>query len=394
MPSLSTPANVQVQAPPGRSVVVIGAGLVGLSCAWLLSRRGHRVLLVDGGPSAPALEGELERGSEAALGVLMARVFHRSSGRGWRLRQRSLELWGAWRQELAARGRLILWRQGLLLLAADASDLTRQQLLLQDPRRKKADEGQGLQHWDPQRLRQLDPVVPAAALGGLYSPQDGQLDPRTAMDALALDAAAAGMERRSERVSALERCSRGWRLRLSSGDVLESEWLVLAAGLGSTALLPADLQPPLPRLEPVLGQALELELDPRDRPAAGGAWPGAVVWRGINLIQRPPDTASDAAAPWRLWLGATLEPGQDASAGALETLRDLAGEAPDWLRRARVCRHWQGLRARPQGQPAPLLQDLGGGLLLAAGHYRNGVLLAPASAEWVVERIEAGWRAT
>ncbi len=63
-------------------------------------------------------------------------------------------------------------------------------------------------------------------------------------------------------------------------------------------------------------------------------------------------------------------------------------------RRARLCRHWQGLRARPQGQPAPLLQDLGNGLLLAAGHYRNGVLLAPASAEWVAERIEAGRGAT
>ncbi len=390
-------APAPFEAPSGRAVVVIGAGLVGLSCAWLLARRGHAVLLLDGSePARPMSGGEplAERGSEAALGVLMARVFHRSSGRGWRLRQRSLELWGAWRRELSARGQPIPWRPGLLLLAADASDLTRQQLLLQDPRRQQGDAGQGLQHWDPQRLRQLDPVLPAAALGGLYSPQDGQLDPRAAMDALARDAAVAGMERRSEWVSALERCSRGWRLRLSSGAMLESEWLVLAAGLGSTALLPADLQPPPPRLEPVLGQALELELDPRDRPAAGGAWPGAVVWRGINLIQRPPATDSDAAAPWRLWLGATLEPGQEASAGALASLRDLAGEAPDWLRRARLCRQWQGLRARPRGQPAPLLQDPGNGLLLAAGHYRNGVLLAPASAEWVVERIEAGRGAT
>lgn len=386
------------QAPSGRAVVVIGAGLVGLSCAWLLVRRGHTVLLLDGCEAAgrpPGGESWRERGSEAALGVLMARVFHRSSGRGWRLRQRSLALWGAWRGELAARGRPIPWRQGLLLLAAEASDLTRQQLLLQDPRRQQGDAaGQGLQHWDPQRLRQLDPVVPAAALGGLYSPQDGQLDPCAAMDALALDAAAAGMERRSERVAALERCSSGWRLRLSSGTSLACEWLVLAAGLGSTALLPGDLQPPPPRLEPVLGQALELELDPRDRPAAGGAWPGAVVWRGINLILRPPAADADVASPWRLWLGATLEPGQEASSGALESLRDLAGEAPDWLRRARLCRQWQGLRARPQGQPAPLLQDLGNGLLLAAGHYRNGVLLAPASAEWVAERIEAGRSAT
>jgi glycine/D-amino acid oxidase-like deaminating enzyme len=40
------------------------------------------------------------------------------------------------------------------------------------------------------------------------------------------------------------------------------------------------------------------------------------------------------------------------------------------------------------GRPAPLLEHLAPGLLLATGHYRNGVLLAPASAEWVVEQVE------
>ena len=51
---------------------------------------------------------------------------------------------------------------------------------------------------------------------------------------------------------------------------------------------------------------------------------------------------------------------------------------------------WHGLRARPSGRPAPLLEVLEPGLILATGHYRNGVLLAPATAEWVSEQISAG----
>ena len=131
--------------------------------------------------------------SAAALGVLMGRVFHRSSGRGWRLRQQSLALWRQWRCELAARGRPIPWRSGLLLLAADQEDLARQRALLQDPRRRPDDPADGLQLWERPRLRALRPALPAAALAGLYSPADGQLDPLAAMRALADDGAEAGL---------------------------------------------------------------------------------------------------------------------------------------------------------------------------------------------------------
>ena len=85
-----------------------------------------------------------------------------------------------------------------------------------------------------------------------------------------------------------------------------------------------------------------------------------------------------------------MEPGAGpADAQALGQLRNLGGEAPAWLRNAEVIRRWQGLRARPEGRPAPLLEQLEPGLLLASGHYRNGVLLAPASAAWAAGQIEA-----
>lgn len=367
------------QGQPGRTVIVVGAGLVGLSCAWWLQRRGHRVLLVD--------SAEGVGGSVAALGVLMGHVFHRSSGRGWRLRQQSVTLWQRWRQELASRGRPIAWRAGLLLLAGDGAEAERHRWLQAERLRQ----GIPLEWWPPERLEALAPIPPGPAAGALHSPLDGQVDPRQAMDALHSDATACGLTSRTETVAALERRpggGGGWRLVLTSGMRLESEWLVLCAGVDSGSLLEPLLGEgacgPAPRLEPVLGQALELEL-PGPMAAEGWNWPGALVWQGVNLVPRP-----DLPGGRRFWLGATLEPGRQSDPHALAALRCLGGSAPAWLQEAKELRRWEGLRGRPIGRPAPLLEQVAPGLLLATGHYRNGVLLAPATAHWVAEQVEAG----
>ena len=48
---------------------------------------------------------------------------------------------------------------------------------------------------------------------------------------------------------------------------------------------------------------------------------------------------------------------------------------------------WTGLRGKPINRTAPILKTLEPGLIIATGHYRNGILLAPASAEWVVKEV-------
>lgn len=353
-------------ATQGRRVAVIGAGIVAWSCAWLLQGQGHRVTLI-APEHAPA------GGSLAALGVLMARVFHRTGGRAWRLRQRSLELWDQWCTQLADRGHPLALRRGLLLLAADPREQQRLQHL--------AGERQGLEiaWWEPDRLAGLTPALPAGALGALHSAADGQIDPRLAMAALQADAQAAGLERLHDQVMALERTGDRWQLRLLHGPTRRTDYVVLAAGLGSAALL-APLGHGL-ALEPVLGQAAAIRL----MQAPAWNWPAAAaVWRGVNLVPRP-----DLLEGHGLWLGATLEPGDQADPTALAELRTLEGAAPPWLEQAATVASWHGLRCRPLGQPAPVLASPEPGLLVATGHHRNGVLLAPATAEWVLNRIEA-----
>jgi glycine/D-amino acid oxidase-like deaminating enzyme len=345
---------------------VVGSGIIGRAAAWKLAQQGHAVTVVD--PGLASLSG-----SEAALAVLMARVFHRSSGRAWRLRQRSHALWEEWLTELERRGHRLPRRKGLLLLAATPDDLARQQRVASD----RARLGIPMQRLEREELRALQPQLPGEPLGGLLSPEDGQIDPEPLLAAVLQEAQDAGATFVADTAMALERGNR-WRLRLAGGDSLEAQWLVLALGLGTAPLLAGiglDMA-----LQPVFGQALELEL-PVD-PA--WHWPGVVVWRGANLIPRPDRGASGR----RLWLGATLEAGISSSPDALAALRELGGEAPAWLLGARVVRQWQGLRVRPVGQPAPVLAEPEPGLLVATGHYRNGVLLAPATAEWLVGRLQ------
>ena len=343
--------------------------MVGLATAWLLLRQGHRVQLLD-----PCLKGQqtANSGSNAALGVLMGQVFHRSSGRAWRLRQRSLELWQQWIALLEAQGHSLPRRRGVLLLASDEQELVRQRRLCEERQAK----GFPLEHWEQTKLQTLEPSLPKAALGGLFSPADGQIDPTMAMAALRADAERLGLISQAEEASILERHNGVWHVECHGGKRLECSWVVLSAGLHSAALI-EPLGHAMP-MEPVLGQALELELDnPCD-----WQWPGAVVWRGINLVPRPDRPGGNV-----FWLGATLEPGTEANAATLAELRGWAHADLHWLHRARVVRQWQGLRARPTQQPAPLLCKLEPGLIMASGHYRNGILLAPASAEWVANVI-------
>ena len=295
----------------------------------------------------------------------MAEVYQRRSGRGWRLRRRSMQLLQHWQEQLQ-----LPIQRGLLLLASETQEWERQQRLVQ--------QSQCLELLSPAALKQQVnqatlPELPDGVLGGVWSEGDGQLDPMQWIRQLQLSAAEQGLERLQASVTTVDRNGSGpWQLRLSDGSELSCDWLLIAAGLGSSGLL-ESLGHPLP-MEPVLGQALELQLG-----SEPPAWNGCLIWKGINLVPRPNR---------KLWLGATVEPGADASAPALAGLQSLEGTAPSWLQQAQVLRQWQGLRARPSGQPAPVLEQPQPHLLVVSGHYRNGILLAPACAEWAATQIQ------
>lgn len=369
--------------PCNGPVAVVGGGIIGSVTAWWLSVCGAEVIRID--PGCPQ-----ERASLAALGVLMGHCSHRRTGRSWRLRQASLALWHRWIPQLEAEARQPVKRQwGLTVLGHGRNEADRLQTLIHQRRKQ----GVNLTWHPATELVQRSPGLASRDLqGGLWSPRDGRLDPASLLAALAIAAERRGVQRCRARVTGLRRRpNSGWQLKLEpSFRHLDVAVVVLCNGLAATSLANAAqpcceaapapgtscAEQAVPAMEPVLGQAAELH----GPEIASAGLSGPVVWQGVNLVPVDHET---------LWLGATVEPGQrgNGCTSSFNHMLGLHGTAPDWLAQATIRRRWQGVRARPVGRVAPLLEQLAPGLLLTAGHYRNGILLAPATAWWTADQL-------
>ena len=355
-----------------KKIAVIGGGAVGSSTAWYLAQHGHELMLID-----PLLNQATNRfgvlnGTAASLGVLMGNVYRRSSGRGWRLRQRSMKLWKEWIIMLNSLENPLYLESPLVQLASSREEAYFMEKLSQD--RKHL----GLEIIDPNTTINHARSWPNNSYGGLISHHDGRINPLQLQKCLlhALDTYKA--HKVCDKVISLERESttrkKQWKLHLANGKSYSKEIVVICAAQGTETLL-KPLGHNIP-IAPVLGQVLDLELQTDEQDWA--RWPAVLISERTNLIPYRNN---------RLILGATLEPGTEASQTTLEKMQTLNGKAPDWLKNSSVLKSWHGLRARPIDTPAPILKKLEPGLIIATGHYRNGILLAPASAEWVGQEV-------
>ena len=307
--------------------------------------------------------GELN-GSNASLGVLMGNVFRRSSGRSWRLRQNSMRLWPRWIEQLRVHEPALALEAGLIQVAADEE--SRNQMEALAAQRASL----GLEMISREALQTL---WPAAGHGGLRSNKDGRVDPLLLQAALRKAISLENVAWVHKEAISINQEDQGWRVETETGTS-HHRTVVLCNALGGNRLLEQLGQDE--RMAPVLGQALTLQLkEPLD---FAEQWPAVLVHKGVNFIP---------LAEKKMLMGATVEHGDTPANEMLEEMLRMDGDAPQWLAKAKVLEHWCGARARPINQPAPILKQLEPGLVIASGHYRNGILLAPATADWVTDEI-------
>src|SRR4051794_12809077 len=354
---------------PTSDVVVLGAGAIGTAVAWRCAQRGLTVTLVDPGS---------QRGAWHTAAGMLAPIteLHYTEAALLRLNLGSLARY----PEFAAAvtedsGRPTgFHRSGTLLAAWDGADLA----ALRDLHAFALGLGVAADLLTGRELRELEPALAAGLPGGLLAAGDHQVDPRLLHAAL-LDA---GRRRGVQVVESLGAVlvdrDRVRGVRITGGAVIASRYVVLAAGCWSGLVdgIPAAAVVPV---RPVKGQTLRLRLPGRAR--MRHVVRAAVKGSPIYVVPRPDG---------QFVVGASSEEkgfDQQPRAGAVyELLRDAQTILPE-LGEAVLEEVSTGLRpGSPDNAPIVGATPIDG-LIAATGHYRNGILLTPVTADGVASLI-------
>jgi glycine oxidase len=312
--------------------VFVGGGVIGLSAAWRAQQRGLDVLVLErdraGSGASRVAAGILAPDSEAEPGnepfVPLAR--------------RSLELYPALVEQLGDVG---FWPCGMVVVAVDADEID-----------QIRHEFRGLEWLTPSECRRLEPGLSPAIRGGLFSEGEASIDPRRLVDALAARVPV------REGVDVIEIAHDS--VTTKSGERIPAGRVVVCAGAWSgIAGVP---------VRPVKGQVVRLR----------GELPTQRMIRTEHVYVVPRQNGE-------VVVGATVEErGFDVTvtAGAVhELLREGYRVLPE-LAELELVDVSAGLRP---GSPdnGPLIGEWEDGVLVATGHFRNGILLAPITAETI-----------
>jgi glycine oxidase len=338
-------------------VVVVGAGLRGSSVALRLARAGRSVVVLE--RAVPGAEA-----SSAAGGILSPGVEAVEPGAFYALCRASLARYPAFAREVEeASGMSVGLRfLGTLEVALDDDHAK----VLAARAEKIVRHGLPVEVLDDAAVRKLEPALSPEARGALLFPDEGSLDPRRLARATYVAAARAGAQFVTGQVRRI--VVEGGRARgveHESGRI-DAERVVLAAGSWSLQVQGHGLPPGAVR--PVRGQIAVVDTRP---PLLS-----RVVFSGHGYVVPRPDG--------RILCGSTMEEvgfEKAVTPGGLRHVFDVAiGIAPA-IERAPVVETWSNFRpASPDGEPI-LGRGTVDGLLYATGHSRNGILLAPITAD-------------
>lgn len=344
------------------NVVIVGGGVIGCCTAYLLTRAGARVTLLERGPLC-------SESSSAAAGLA---ALSTREGLLLPLAQESLRLLSELKAELETDIELV--QRGSLTLLLTEEELSKQRTFVEKQREK----GIEIQLLDAKSALEMEPRVSPEILGAIYSPIDCTANPYATTLAFGRAARRLGANIMTG-VEVTNLKSEGGRVRaaVTRDGEIAGDLVVVAAGAWSPALT-RSIGLNLP-IEPSRGQILVTEpmapLSRRTIKNTGHIYICPTI-RGNSVI---------GSMTEKVGFNKQLTP---------EKLREYLSEAAELmpsLRGVRILRAWAGLRPLTADN-LPFLGPVSGyeGLILAAGHSRLGILLSAATSKIVADFITTG----
>lgn len=352
-------------------VAVVGGGIIGLSVALELRMRGADVAVYDGGY-------ELGAGaSMRAAGMLGVAFEWASEGENRALVSLARHAGAIWpdfvaRIERLGGGSVELSRNGAIVVARDESETGWLEAMMAACQAR----GLAVQRLTAASAGRLEPRLAQSIRASLLLPDDHQVDAQLVLQRLGAAVSRQGVALKLSRKVARILVSHDFRME--DGDAYDR--VILATGVGNLpqfhGLRGARLDSGLPRPVPVKGQMLAL----------------APVERGPRHVIHARDLYIAPKGRWIL-VGSTTERGRGDTVverAVIDQLRDRAAAILPDLASAPEVAAWAGVRP---GAPdnAPLIGPTAiSGVFAALGHYRNGVLLAPATAGIIADLVIDG----
>ncbi|CAN5872888.1 glycine oxidase ThiO [soil metagenome] len=363
--------------------LIVGGGLIGLAIGWQLAKAGRSVTVIERDARGSNPTGA----SWAAAGMLapLAEVGFNEPAL-LALSRSSLEMYPNFAAELEAdAGQGVGYRtEGTLIVALDSDDAAwlRRQYDFQQSL------GLPTRWMDGNEAREQEPHLAPTVTAAAFAPTDHQVDNRLLVTALREAFTRAGGDLREGmevvRIQHDGDRARGVWVRPSDNagadpELLEAPQIVVCAGAWTRLLMANNLPAPaVPPIRPVKGQLLSLTMSPLLKLSY------VIRTRRVYLVPK---------LDGRLVIGATSEDvgfdTQLTAGGLLELLRD-AWEAVPGVYDLPVRESWAGLRPASRDHAPVLGPTPLSGLHLAVGHYRNGVLLTPATARLMCEFLLTG----
>ena len=344
-------------------VLIVGSGIIGKSNAFKLSDYGFDITLVD--------QDEMHNSSNAALGILMGKIYQKRKGRSWILRQKSSELWPKWINILQSYNPNLRIEKPLYQLT---NDLKKFNKLTNFANNNQHDDLETVEA-DSSILDPISEIFKGNKLQGIISHQDGRINPKVLLETLNIALKSKKIKTINNQIIKIKKIDKKWNLVLKTGEILISEIVILCNSLDSLKLINPEIYDI--KLKPVLGQAIEIFH--QEKNINFSSLPKVLNINGKNLI-----TLNEK----KIIIGSTNEYSLKPENSYLNELFEFLEHKPDWLDKKNISRRWFGIRSRPEGEPSPLLKSLEQGLILCSGFYKNGILLAPACSHWVSEEIK------